>query len=141
MLHDFAYHASQIIEFISVLIIIWGVVMAGSRMVKMGYNCYIRHCNTDRETMIHMRLSFESTLLLGLQFLMAADIIRSISNPDLQGVIILSVIVILRIVLSVALGREVAEMNKLERENQLHDAKMREMQAAGDANKSCEAGA
>ena len=43
---------------------------------------------------------FEDTLMLGLQFLMAADIIGTISDPDLQGVIVLSVIVLLRVILS-----------------------------------------
>jgi uncharacterized membrane protein len=128
MLHYFAYLASQIIEFISVLIIIWGVLLAGWRMAKMGYDYFGRRTAPDRDAMIHMRLSFESTLLLGLQFLMAADIIRTISDPDLQGVIILSVIVILRIVLSIALGREVAEMNKQEHENQLHMAELARME-------------
>ena len=54
--------------------------------------------------------------MLGLQFLMAADIIGTISNPDLQGVIVLTVIVLLRVVLSFTLSREVAEMDRRERE-------------------------
>ena len=53
--------------------------------------------------------------MLGLQFLMAADIIGTISNPDLQGVMVLTVIVLLRVVLSFTLSREVAEMDRRER--------------------------
>ena len=55
--------------------------------------------------------------MLGLQFLMAADIIGTISDPDLQGVIVLSVIVLLRVILSFTLSREVAEMDRQKREN------------------------
>ena len=40
----------------------------------------------------------------------------TISNPDLQGVIVLTVIVLLRVVLSFTLSREVAEMDRRERE-------------------------
>lgn len=55
--------------------------------------------------------------MLGLQFLMAADIIGTISDPDLQGVIVLSVIVLLRVILSFTLSREVAEMDRQKRES------------------------
>ena len=48
---------------------------------------------------------------------MAADIIGTISDPDLQGVIVLSVIVLLRVILSFTLSREVAEMDRQKREN------------------------
>ena len=54
--------------------------------------------------------------MLGLQFLMAADIIGTLRNPALQGVLVLTVIVLLRVVLSFTLSREVAEMDKRARE-------------------------
>ena len=49
---------------------------------------------------------------------MAADIIGTISNPDLQGVIVLSVIVLLRVILSFTLSKEVAEMDRQKREHE-----------------------
>lgn len=56
--------------------------------------------------------------MLGLQFLMAADIIGTISNPDLKGVVVLSVIVLLRVILSFTLSKEVAEMDRQKRESE-----------------------
>ncbi|MDO5116268.1 MAG: DUF1622 domain-containing protein [Synergistaceae bacterium] len=117
-LHQFAEYACAVIEFISILIIIGGVAVAITRGVKVIGRHRIDHSKPARDEWIQVRLSFEDTLMLGLQFLMAADIIGTISNPDVQGVIVLSVIVLLRVILSFTLSREVAEMNRQKREMQ-----------------------
>lgn len=123
MLHDFAAIARQVIEFISVMIIISGVIQASFRVLMLAVNCYRKKCPVETDIMIKLRLSFESTLMLGLQFLMAADIIGTITKPDLQGVVILTVIVLLRVVLSFTLSREVAEMDRQKRENDMSEFK------------------
>lgn len=128
MLHDISAIARSIIEFFSILIIIGGVALATYRLAVI----LTRHCRTgsfsprqEQDAMIKLRISLETTLMLGLQFLMAADIIGTITDPDVQGVIVLAVIVLLRIVLSVALSREVASMDRQKRENDLHEVKMK----------------
>ena len=114
MLHTFAAMARTVIEFISIIIIMGGVAAAlfgGCRLLlamRTG-------SGVPRDGWTHLRLNFEDTLLLVLQFLMAADIIGTISDPDLQGVIVLSAIVLLRVILSFTISREVAEMDKRER--------------------------
>ena len=65
-----------------------------------------------RGAWIQPRPSFEDTLMLGLQFLMAADVIGTIS-----GSIVLSVIVLLRLILSFTLSCEGAEMDRHKRES------------------------
>ena len=116
MLHDFAAVSRTIIEFISILIIMCGVAVAIFRGCQLFFTSRSGH-SLPRDAWIQLRLSFEDTLMLGLQFLMAADIIGTISDPDLQGVIVLSVIVLLRVILSFTLSREVAEMDRQTREN------------------------
>ncbi|MEG1825511.1 MAG: DUF1622 domain-containing protein [Cloacibacillus sp.] len=111
-LHLFAEYAGAFIEYISIFIIMSGVAAAIYRGGRLLYLGRVNHSKIVRNQWIQVRLSFEDTLMLGLQFLMAADIIGTISNPDLQGVIILSVIVLLRVILSFTLSREVAEMDK-----------------------------
>lgn len=127
MLHTFAAAARQIIEFVSVLIIIAGVVVASWRLTRLCWRGCHDNAFAGRDGMIQLRLSFESTLMLGLQFLMAADIIGTISNPDLQGVIILSVIVLLRVILSFTLSREVAEIDKQKRAHEERELNMKIM--------------
>ena len=116
MLHLFAEYAGAFIEYISILIIMSGVAAA----IWRGGILLLKNRGSDEKAArikwIQLRLSFEDTLMLGLQFLMAADIIGTISNPDLQGVVILSVIVLLRVILSFTLSREVAEMDRQTKE-------------------------
>ena len=107
-LHLFAEYACAAIEFISIIIILCAVAR--------GLRLALSRRRAAKNEWLHLRLSLEETLMLGLQFLMAADIIGTISNPDLQGVIVLTVIVLLRVVLSFTLSREVAEMDRRERE-------------------------
>ena len=112
-LHLFAEYACVAIEFISIIIILCGVAAAIARGLRLA----LSRRRAAKNEWLHLRLSLEETLMLGLQFLMAADIIiGTISNPDLQGVIVLTVIVLLRVVLSFTLSREVAEMDRRERE-------------------------
>lgn len=121
MLHNFSAIARSAIEFLSILIIIAAVATATVRLIPIGMKrCFSseRCAKTERESMIRLRISLESNLMLGLQFLMAADIIGTITDPDFHGVIILAVIVLLRIILSIALSHEVAAM---QRENELNE--------------------
>lgn len=111
-LHLFAEYACTAIEFISIIIILFGVAAAVARGLRLA----LSGRRPAKNEWLHLRLSLEETLMLGLQLLMAADIIGTISNPDLQGVIVLTVIVLLRVVLSFTLSREVAEMDRRERE-------------------------
>ena len=124
-LHLFAEYACAAIEFISIVIILCGVAAAVARGLRLA----LSRRRTAKNEWLHLRLSLEETLMLGLQFLMAADIIGTISNPDLQGVIVLTVIVLLRVVLSFTLSREVAEMDRREREAECRAAACEEHNA------------
>lgn len=47
-------------------------------------------------------------LLLGMEFLVAADIIHTILNPNLEDLAVLGAIVVIRVVLSYFLQREIS---------------------------------
>ena len=51
-------------------------------------------------------------LLLGLEFLIAADIMRTIAQPSLEQVTVLAIIVAIRTVLSFFLTREIERVGK-----------------------------
>ena len=59
------------------------------------------------ETEERVRLGIGFNLILGLEFLIAADIIRTIVEPTLEELAILGVIVAIRIALAYFLGREI----------------------------------
>jgi uncharacterized membrane protein len=90
-----------------VVIVIWGVVLAATEFVKLEY-LHIRGrfvCKKREYTRHHLG----QYLLLGLEFLIAADIIHTVFKPNLQSLIILGAIVGIRTVISYFLNKELKE--------------------------------
>ena len=57
-----------------------------------------------------LRAVFGTYLLLGLEFLIASDILKTVLEPTLNELAILGGIVVLRTVLSVFLNKEIKEL-------------------------------
>lgn len=115
-----AHHVATVIELISVLIISWGVLWALGSLARMAFEKL--HGDFDVSySWLRLRRTFGEYLLLGLQFLVAADIILTICNPDPMTVGLLAAIVLIRVILSVSLGKEIRELQ--EREMDAHHTK------------------
>ncbi|MBP8239717.1 MAG: DUF1622 domain-containing protein [Saprospiraceae bacterium] len=104
----------EIINWIAIVIalvgsgvITWGAVLTTIRFVKveMTFSNPDKKLQ-DRET---IRYQFGTYLVLGLDFMLAADIIHTIHNPQLDELYILSIIVVIRTVISFFLYREIAQ--------------------------------
>ena len=63
----------------------------------------------------NVRMDFTPKLLIGLEFFIAGDLIKSILEPNLNQVIILAVIVAIRTVVGFSLGREVKELEQIDK--------------------------
>ena len=64
-----------------------------------------------REKSYHdIRWSFTTRILIGLEFFVAADVLKTILEPTSQDLIILGSLVAIRTVVSYFLGREVSEL-------------------------------
>lgn len=63
-----------------------------------------------------IRLSLGRSLALALEFQLAADILKTALDPTREDLIILAVIAVLRTALNFFLDRELAEMQRRERE-------------------------
>ncbi len=57
-----------------------------------------------------IRWKFTTRILIGLEFFVAADIIKTILEPTLQDLIVLGALVTIRTVVSYFLGKEVSEL-------------------------------
>ncbi|MEL7670860.1 DUF1622 domain-containing protein [Methanobacterium sp.] len=57
-----------------------------------------------------VRLDFTPKILIGLEFFIAGDLIKSILEPNLNQVIILAIIVAIRTIVGFSLGREIREL-------------------------------
>lgn len=88
-----------VIDGAGVLVIILALVGATGRLVVSGWN--------SSDPYRQLRQDIGRGILLGLEFLVAADIIRTVAvTPTLQGVLVLGLIVLIRTFLSMALQVE-----------------------------------
>jgi len=90
-----------------VAVIVWGVLLAIGRWVQVEIQ-FLRHRHAARQKLL-LRQQFGSSLLLGLEFLIAADVIRTVVQPTLEEVAVLGGIVAIRTVISYFLHREMAD--------------------------------
>ena len=91
-------HISFAVGIIAVAIIVWGVILG---LIETLKNEFRRFRSKDREitTLHQIRYIVGSYLLLGLEFLIAADIMRTVVRPTLEELAILGGIVIIRTII------------------------------------------
>lgn len=100
MFETFIFYSTKAIEVTGVFVIVGGAILA-------SYS-YLKHFKFGNETSFEaFRRQLGRSILLGLEFLVAADIIATVAiKPSLESVAILGLIVIIRTFLSFSLGIE-----------------------------------
>lgn len=108
MLHTFLNILATIISVISLLIVAYGVFVGFIAFLR---NEIKRFNGTYTINKIRkLRADFGSYLLLGLEFLIASDILKTVVDPSLDELAILGGVVVVRTVLSVFLNKEIKEL-------------------------------
>ena len=98
-LHQLVEIVALVIDVVGVVVIVAGLVLATFR--------FARRFSKAADAYHQFRLDLGKGILLGLEFLVAADIIRTVAVvPTLQGVLVLGLIVLVRTFLSMALQVE-----------------------------------
>src|SRR5687768_15524048 len=101
---EFLHHTSIGIGVLGVLVIVFGVVCGLVRFVRAELRgARGVDVEDDRRRLRHVLGYY---LLLGLEFLIAADIIDTLMKPSLQDLIVLGTIVLIRTVISYSLNAE-----------------------------------
>ena len=100
-------HIATGIAIIGAAIIIWGVIKGLVALLLAEFNIFRKTKGKTEEAEERVRLGIGFNLILGLEFLIGADIIRTIVEPTLEELGILGVIVAIRIALAYFLGREI----------------------------------
>lgn len=95
------HYSVVVIEGVGAVIIIVAAVLA---VVEMGKALLGR---APTEALDSLRLHLARRLVLALEFLIAADILASLHTPDLQEVVLLAVIIIVRTVMSLSIAYEI----------------------------------
>jgi len=101
---EYLHHVSFSIGILGVLVIVLGVAGGLVRFLRAEF-LFVRGSDVeeDRKRLRHMLGYY---LLLGLEFLIAADIIDTLMKPSVQDLIVLGAIVLIRTVISYSLNAE-----------------------------------
>ena len=109
MLTQFLNLLATIISVISLLIVTYGALIA---IISFIINELKRITGAYTPTNIRkLRAVFGTYLLLGLEFLIASDILKTVLEPTMNELIILGGIVVVRTILSVFLNKEIKELD------------------------------
>jgi len=96
-------HVAQGFEALGALVLVVGVVWSFA-LALMAW----RRTGKPANGYIALRAAFGGTLLLGLEILVAADLVRTVAvAPTLENVLILGLIVLIRTLLSFSLETEI----------------------------------
>jgi len=96
------------IGIIGIFIVLWGVIVGLVEFIR----AQITHLGKQRKALPleQIRIDLGRYLLLGLEFLIAADIIHTILKPSLEEVAVLVAIVAIRTVISYFLNKEIERL-------------------------------
>jgi len=103
---QYLFYLSRTIGIAAIGIIAWGAFLSFFKFFSLEIK-RLKGINTCREREA-LRHRFGSYLLLGLEFLIAADVIVTISTPSLEEIAILASIVVIRTIISYFLDKEMA---------------------------------
>jgi len=107
---NYLHHTSSVIGVLGVLVICFGVGSGLCRFARSEFRS-VRGLNADvdRQQLRHLLGYY---LLLGLEFLIAADIIDTLMKPTPQDLIVLGAIIIIRTIISFSLNAELRAEQK-----------------------------
>jgi uncharacterized membrane protein len=104
---EYLHYATSAVGILGVLVIIFGVLSGGVRFVRSEL-LSARGMNVAPERR-RLRQMLGFYLLLGLEFLIAADIIDTLMRPNPRDLLVLGTIVAIRTVISYSLNAELAQ--------------------------------
>lgn len=108
MLTHFLDLLAVAISVISLLIVTYGAAIGFISFLSNEFKRFTG--NYSPINIRRLRATFGTYLLLGLEFLIASDILKTVLEPTLNELAILGGVVVLRTVLSVFLNKEIKEL-------------------------------
>lgn len=107
-LHQILSIIQRTISFVGVIIILSGILIALGQYL---YYAFTGHLINQESKVNGIRLNLSRILILGLEFIVAADIIGTTTTPDYHSAGLLAIIVIVRTLLTFSLNREIATLS------------------------------
>jgi len=108
-IHLLQVYIQHTISLAGILIILSGILLA---IGQYGYSLLTSPLRKQGAQINSIRLHLGHVLLLGLEFIVAADLIGTTTTPDYYTVGIVASIVLIRTVLSFTINREIVSLSK-----------------------------
>lgn len=108
-LHEISIMIQHAISFSGIFIIFIGVIIA---LIQFVYHFVTNRMDRQNGYINTIRLRLGRVIILGLEFIIAADLIGTTTTPDYYDLGILAIIVVIRTVLSYTLNREIDNLAK-----------------------------
>lgn len=108
------YWIRECISLLGVVVIAYGGVRSLHQIFMLIFY--------DKFDTNYIRLKFGDTVVLGLEFMVGADIVGSLIAPDYYNLGLLGILVIIRTVLSYFLNLELQQLSLKQREEALNKA-------------------
>lgn len=108
-LHQIILWVQHLISLAGILIIVSGVVVAVAQYVMLVFNGELV---SQSAKLNDIRLNLGRVLVLGLEFIVASDLIGTTTTPDYYALGLAAIIVLIRTLLSFSLNRELMSLSK-----------------------------
>lgn len=108
-LHQFVLYIQYAISLAGILIIVSGVAVAITQYVVLVLRGELIREGSKINT---VRLNLGRVLVLGLEFIVASDLIGTTTTPDYYALGLAAIIVMIRTLLSFSLNRELMSLSK-----------------------------
>lgn len=108
-LRQILFFIQHFISFLGILVILSGVIIALFQYLKYVFS---KQGKVHPVTINAIRLKLGRVLVLGLEFIVAADLIGTTTTPDYYAVGIVASIVLIRTFLSYTLSHEINSLSK-----------------------------
>ncbi len=109
IMHEILVFIQHCVSTIGILIIITGVIICLFQYVLYVFTGQL---TTQGANINNIRLNLGRILILGLEFIVAADLIGTTTTPDYYAVGLLAIIVVVRTILSFSINRELMSLSK-----------------------------
>ena len=105
LINEILYYIILVIEVIGVCVIVFGIFYAVCKLILN--NCY--NIKNKYKNNMSVKLALANYLALGLEFLLGAEILSTVTiERNLSQVLVLGIIIILRIIMRILISWEVS---------------------------------
>lgn len=111
MLHLFELleYAATVVDIIGIIIVLYGFVLSLFQLVVKEAGRFTGRYD-GMVSCERVRLMLGTYILLGIEFMIASDIINTVISKSIESLIFVAALVVIRTAISFFLGRELAEL-------------------------------